>query len=52
MFEKQFAEPALAVTGVNDEEDFTWVLIQLGISAFLYFIVSPVSKMAFFNFPF
>lgn len=35
------AEPAFAVTGVNDEEDFIWVLIQLGISAFLYFIVSP-----------
>ncbi|KAL3501911.1 hypothetical protein ACH5RR_036360 [Cinchona calisaya] len=34
-------EPALAVTGVNDEEDFTWVLIQLGISAFIYFIVFP-----------
>ncbi|KAL2545954.1 NAD(P)H-quinone oxidoreductase subunit L [Forsythia ovata] len=34
-------EPALAVTGVNDEEDLLWVLIQLGISAFLYFIVAP-----------
>ncbi|XAR72221.1 NADH:ubiquinone reductase (H(+)-translocating) [Bertholletia excelsa] len=34
-------QPAYAVTGVNNEEDFTWVLIQLGISAFLYFIVMP-----------
>ncbi|KAM7463421.1 hypothetical protein LguiA_031542 [Lonicera macranthoides] len=35
------AQPALAVTGVNNEEDFAWVLIQLGISAFLYFLVAP-----------
>lgn len=35
------AEPAFAVTGVNEEEDLVWVLIQLGISAFLYFIVFP-----------
>ncbi|KAI5677831.1 hypothetical protein M9H77_08781 [Catharanthus roseus] len=35
------AEPALAVTGVNDEEDFIWILIQLGISAFFYFLVFP-----------
>ncbi|KAK2991157.1 hypothetical protein RJ640_029732 [Escallonia rubra] len=35
------APPAFAVTGVNDEEDFTWVLIQLGISAFIYFLVVP-----------
>ncbi|XP_052205539.1 NAD(P)H-quinone oxidoreductase subunit L, chloroplastic [Diospyros lotus] len=34
-------EPAYGVTGVNNEEDFTWVLIQLGISAFLYFLVMP-----------
>ncbi|KAA8532552.1 hypothetical protein F0562_032632 [Nyssa sinensis] len=35
------AQPALAVTGVNNEEDFTWVLIQLAISAFIYFLVAP-----------
>ncbi|KAG9146172.1 hypothetical protein Leryth_007878 [Lithospermum erythrorhizon] len=35
------AEPALALTGVNDEEDFTWILTQLGISAFIYFLVFP-----------
>ncbi|PIN21751.1 NADH:ubiquinone reductase (H(+)-translocating) [Handroanthus impetiginosus] len=34
-------QPAFAVTGVNDEEDLVWTLIQLGISAFLYFIVFP-----------
>uniref|UniRef100_A0A7N0V992 Uncharacterized protein n=1 Tax=Kalanchoe fedtschenkoi TaxID=63787 RepID=A0A7N0V992_KALFE len=34
-------QPALAITGVNNQEDFTWVLIQLGISAFLYFLVVP-----------
>lgn len=37
-------EPALALTGVNEEEDLVWVLIQLGISAFFYFIVVPVSE--------
>ncbi|MCE5166690.1 hypothetical protein HAX54_024270, partial [Datura stramonium] len=35
------AEPALAVTGVNNEEDLIWVLIQLAISAFFYFLVCP-----------
>ncbi|XP_027096401.1 NAD(P)H-quinone oxidoreductase subunit L, chloroplastic-like [Coffea arabica] len=35
------AEPALAVTGVNDEEDLITILIQLGICAFIYFIVFP-----------
>ncbi|KAJ0725026.1 putative NADH:ubiquinone reductase (H(+)-translocating) [Helianthus annuus] len=35
------SEPALAVTGVNDEEDIVWVLIQLAICAFLYFLVAP-----------
>nr|GMD23447.1 NAD(P)H-quinone oxidoreductase subunit L, chloroplastic [Ipomoea batatas] len=34
-------EPALAVTGVNGQEDLIWILIQSGISAFLYFIVFP-----------
>ncbi|XP_047332569.1 NAD(P)H-quinone oxidoreductase subunit L, chloroplastic [Impatiens glandulifera] len=33
--------PALAVTGVNNEEDFIWKLIQLGISAFIYFLIVP-----------
>ncbi|CAL5430664.1 unnamed protein product [Camellia sinensis] len=33
--------PAYAVTGVNDEEDIIWVLIQLAISAFFYFLVAP-----------
>ncbi|KAK4479716.1 hypothetical protein RD792_015248 [Penstemon davidsonii] len=35
------AEPAFAVTGVNDEEDLVWVLIQLGIAAFIYFLIFP-----------
>ncbi|KAK6134180.1 hypothetical protein DH2020_032070 [Rehmannia glutinosa] len=35
------AEPAFAVTGVNEGEDLVWVLIQSGISAFIYFIVFP-----------
>ncbi|KAG8366738.1 hypothetical protein BUALT_Bualt17G0110600 [Buddleja alternifolia] len=35
------AHPAFAVTGVNDEEDLLWVLVQLGIAAFLYFLVVP-----------
>ncbi|XP_010066601.2 NAD(P)H-quinone oxidoreductase subunit L, chloroplastic [Eucalyptus grandis] len=34
-------QPAMAVTGVNDEEDFTWILIQLGIVAFWYFLIMP-----------
>ncbi|KDP38082.1 hypothetical protein JCGZ_04725 [Jatropha curcas] len=34
-------QPALAVTGVNNEEDLIWVLIQLAIVAFGYFIVMP-----------
>ncbi|KAK6134195.1 hypothetical protein DH2020_032051 [Rehmannia glutinosa] len=38
---KQVAEPAFAVTGVNEGEDLVWVLIQSGISAFIYFIVFP-----------
>ncbi|KAL7181297.1 hypothetical protein ACSBR1_040220 [Camellia fascicularis] len=33
--------PAYAVTGVNDEEDIIWVLMQLAISAFFYFLVAP-----------
>ncbi|KAK4409713.1 NAD(P)H-quinone oxidoreductase subunit L, chloroplastic [Sesamum angolense] len=35
------AQPAFAVTGVNEEEDLIWILIQSGISAFFYFIVVP-----------
>ncbi|XP_059649532.1 NAD(P)H-quinone oxidoreductase subunit L, chloroplastic [Cornus florida] len=35
------AQPAFAVTGVNHEEDFIWVLIQLGIAAFWYFLIMP-----------
>ncbi|XP_009607132.1 NAD(P)H-quinone oxidoreductase subunit L, chloroplastic [Nicotiana tomentosiformis] len=35
------AEPVLAVTGVNNEEDLVSVLIQLAISAFFYFLVAP-----------
>ncbi|KAJ8770088.1 hypothetical protein K2173_010133 [Erythroxylum novogranatense] len=34
-------QPALAVTGVNNEEDPIWVLIQLAIVAFFYFILTP-----------
>ena len=41
---QQVVEPAYAVTGVNNEEDFAWVLIQLGISAFIYFLVMPVES--------
>ncbi|KAF8020936.1 hypothetical protein BT93_G1370 [Corymbia citriodora subsp. variegata] len=36
-----FEQPAIAVTGVNNEEDFTWVLIQLAIVAFWYFLIFP-----------
>uniref|UniRef100_A0A0F7GZS5 NADH dehydrogenase-like complex L n=1 Tax=Pelargonium citronellum TaxID=73188 RepID=A0A0F7GZS5_9ROSI len=34
-------QPAMAITGVNNQEDLGWVLIQSGIVAFLYFIVAP-----------
>ncbi|PON62746.1 NAD(P)H-quinone oxidoreductase subunit L [Parasponia andersonii] len=34
-------QPAFAVTGVNNEQDLTWVLIQLGVVAFFYFLVMP-----------
>ncbi|KAL6001543.1 hypothetical protein ACLOJK_007281 [Asimina triloba] len=33
--------PAFAVTGENNEEDFTWVLIQLGIVAVWYLLLMP-----------
>ncbi|KAL1807679.1 hypothetical protein ACET3Z_024669 [Daucus carota] len=35
------AQPALAVTGVNEDDDLISVLIALGISAFVYFLVAP-----------
>ncbi|XP_021687198.2 NAD(P)H-quinone oxidoreductase subunit L, chloroplastic isoform X2 [Hevea brasiliensis] len=35
------ATPAFAVTGVNNEEDLKWVLIQLAIVAFWYFLIMP-----------
>ncbi|XP_043695122.1 NAD(P)H-quinone oxidoreductase subunit L, chloroplastic [Telopea speciosissima] len=34
-------QPAFAVTGVNNEEDLTWKLIQIGIIAFWYFLIMP-----------
>ncbi|KAJ7942937.1 NAD(P)H-quinone oxidoreductase subunit L [Quillaja saponaria] len=34
-------QPAFAVTGVNNEPDLTWTLIQLGIVLFWYFIIMP-----------
>ncbi|EXB90881.1 NAD(P)H-quinone oxidoreductase subunit L [Morus notabilis] len=34
-------QPAFAVTGVNNEQDLTWTLIQLGVVAFFYFLVMP-----------
>lgn len=36
-----FEQPALAVTGVNNEPDLITVIIQLGIIAFGYFIIMP-----------
>ncbi|KAK4430317.1 NAD(P)H-quinone oxidoreductase subunit L, chloroplastic [Sesamum alatum] len=35
------AQPAFAVTGVNEEQDLLSILIQSGIAAFLYFLVFP-----------
>uniref|UniRef100_A0A0F7CYX9 NADH dehydrogenase-like complex L n=1 Tax=Melianthus villosus TaxID=377280 RepID=A0A0F7CYX9_9ROSI len=34
-------QPALAVTGVNNQEDLIWILTQLGIIAFGYFLIAP-----------
>ncbi|XP_042510984.1 NAD(P)H-quinone oxidoreductase subunit L, chloroplastic isoform X2 [Macadamia integrifolia] len=34
-------QPAFAVTGVNNEEDLIWVLLQIGIIAFGYFLIVP-----------
>ncbi|XWS22852.1 hypothetical protein CRYUN_Cryun29cG0071600 [Craigia yunnanensis] len=36
-----FEQPALAVTGVNNEPDLITVVIQLGIIAFWYFLIMP-----------
>ncbi|EOY01032.1 hypothetical protein QUC31_013981 [Theobroma cacao] len=36
-----FEQPALAVTGVNNEPDLISVIIQLGIVAFWYFLIMP-----------
>ncbi|KAF4360847.1 hypothetical protein F8388_015170 [Cannabis sativa] len=34
-------QPAFAVTGVNNEQELSWVLIQLGVVGFFYFLVMP-----------
>lgn len=34
-------QPAFAITGVNNPEDLTWVLIQIAIVAFGYFLIMP-----------
>ncbi|KAH8496007.1 hypothetical protein H0E87_018983 [Populus deltoides] len=36
-------QPAFAITGVNNPEDLTSILIQLAIVTFCYFILMPVS---------
>ncbi|BBG94569.1 inorganic carbon transport protein-related protein [Prunus dulcis] len=38
-------QPAFAVTGVNFEEDLTWVLIQSGVIAFWYFLLMPCTSL-------
>ena len=40
------------MTGVNKEVDLIWVLIQLGIVLFFYFIIIPVSRIVFESFCF
>ncbi|XP_056689445.1 NAD(P)H-quinone oxidoreductase subunit L, chloroplastic isoform X2 [Spinacia oleracea] len=35
------AEPALAVTGVNNQEDLIWVLLKAGVVGFCYFLIMP-----------
>uniref|UniRef100_A0A7C9CZA1 Uncharacterized protein n=1 Tax=Opuntia streptacantha TaxID=393608 RepID=A0A7C9CZA1_OPUST len=35
------AEPAFAVTGVNNEQDLISVVIQIGVLAFWYFLIMP-----------
>ncbi|KAM6589165.1 hypothetical protein CsatA_011770 [Cannabis sativa] len=37
----QVEQPAFAVTGVNNEQELSWVLIQLGVVGFFYFLVMP-----------
>ncbi|MCL7040079.1 hypothetical protein MKW94_022238 [Papaver nudicaule] len=34
-------QPAVAITGVNNEEELSWILIQIGILAFWYFLIMP-----------
>ncbi|XP_062110151.1 NAD(P)H-quinone oxidoreductase subunit L, chloroplastic isoform X2 [Humulus lupulus] len=34
-------QPAFALTGVNNEQELSWVLIQLGVVGFFYFLVMP-----------
>ncbi|KMS96442.1 hypothetical protein BVRB_9g224960 [Beta vulgaris subsp. vulgaris] len=41
LFAITVAEPALAVTGVNNQEDLIWVLIKCGVLAFGYFLIMP-----------
>ncbi|GLT97924.1 hypothetical protein SLE2022_154660 [Rubroshorea leprosula] len=36
-----FEKPALAVTGVNNEQDFVTAVIELGIVAVWYFLIMP-----------
>lgn len=49
----QFDQPALAVTGENNHEiDLTTVIIKIGIIAFWYLLIMPVSTtltFCFFN---
>jgi len=40
---EQVEEPVLAVTGENNRPELSWVLTQLGIVLFVYFLVVPVS---------
>ncbi|KAB5538068.1 hypothetical protein DKX38_015601 [Salix brachista] len=42
-------QPAFAITGVNNPEDLTSVLIQLAVVTFWYFIVMPVSEFLHFH---
>jgi hypothetical protein len=43
LFEQAENPVALAVTGENNRQELTSILIQLGIVLFFYFIASPVS---------
>lgn len=45
----QLDQPALAVTGENNHEiDLTVALIKVGIIAFWYFLIMPVSTFLFY----